>query len=146
MKLHISINFYFLFLSLAGALSQFTLTQPVSVSASLAGTVQLNCTISSFFNYFYWYQQKGGESPKFLLERNINDDKTDFGPEFSSRFSPSNDAPKKVAFVTITNVQAGDEAVYYCAAYHTPSNSFHCDTKTSDCRSKALSVQTPGLQ
>uniref|UniRef100_A0A670K0J7 Ig-like domain-containing protein n=1 Tax=Podarcis muralis TaxID=64176 RepID=A0A670K0J7_PODMU len=104
------------FLTSAGSFAQFTLTQSATQSASLEGTVQISCTISSGFHFgaFGWYQQKDGKSPSFILWRKINEDKTDFGLEFSSRFSPSNDAPKKVATLTITNVKSEDEADYYC--------------------------------
>ncbi|XP_060125560.1 immunoglobulin lambda-1 light chain-like isoform X1 [Zootoca vivipara] len=113
-----SLLLFIFFTCCSGSFAQFNLTQPAAQSTSLGGTVQISCTISSNYHFgsLNWYQQKDGKSPSFLLRRDIAADKTEFGPEFSSRFSHSNDAPKLVANLIIANVQAKDEADYYCFA------------------------------
>ena len=107
------------FLSTAnsGTFVQLTLTQPESASASLGRPVHLSCTISSSFGGFGWLQQERGKSPRYLLYHKIEAKETDFGPEVSGHFSPSANAAKTVAYLTITNVQAKDEATYYCHGY-----------------------------
>ncbi|CAM4661259.1 unnamed protein product, partial [Caretta caretta] len=100
-----------------GSLSQFTLTQPPSVSVSIGNTVKLSCAISSGYTFgsVPWYQQKDGNSPRFLLRYNTDSDKHQ-GSGVPSRFSGSKDASKTIGYLTITSVQAEDEADYYCGA------------------------------
>uniref|UniRef100_A0A8C8SAL0 Ig-like domain-containing protein n=1 Tax=Pelusios castaneus TaxID=367368 RepID=A0A8C8SAL0_9SAUR len=102
----------------SGSLSQFTLTQPPSMSVSLGNTVQLSCTISSGKTIIYasWYQQKIGNSPKYLLWYKSSAEKHQ-GAGVPSRFSASKDASNKTISLTISNVQADDEADYYCGAW-----------------------------
>ncbi|KAL8180376.1 UNVERIFIED_CONTAM: hypothetical protein K2H54_021728 [Gekko kuhli] len=104
----------------SGALSDVTLSQPSSLSASLKGSAELPCNISKgfYFGYSVWYQHKHGTNPKFLLNHNTTSGKTVFGSEVSDRFSVSTDAPKYVAFLNIKNVQAKDEADYYCGSWN----------------------------
>ncbi|KAL8180375.1 UNVERIFIED_CONTAM: hypothetical protein K2H54_021726 [Gekko kuhli] len=103
----------------SGALSDYTLSQPPSLSVSLEGTAKLPCNISGgyYFKFFVWYQHMHGTSPKFLLNYNTTSGKTVFGSEVSDRFSVSTDAPKYVGYLNINNAQAKDEADYYCGMW-----------------------------
>uniref|UniRef100_A0ACB8FYW4 Uncharacterized protein n=1 Tax=Sphaerodactylus townsendi TaxID=933632 RepID=A0ACB8FYW4_9SAUR len=118
-------QFMFNSISSSGSLGQFTLTQPASQSVSLDGvTAQLSCTISTTFGGFAWYQQQEARSPKFLLWYTVSSGKTDFGSEVSGHFSASIDDTRKIAYLTISNVLAKDEATYYCAASHGSGSSY----------------------
>ncbi|XP_044309473.1 immunoglobulin lambda-1 light chain-like, partial [Varanus komodoensis] len=96
--------------------SQLTLTQPPSLSAPLEGSARLSCNLvgASTFGSFSWLQQKEGKAPRFLLSYSTTSGNTEFGPEASGHFSSSTDAAKKVGYLSIANVQAKDEADYYC--------------------------------
>eukprot|EP00076_Gallus_gallus_P045715 XP_025011253.1 Ig lambda chain V-1 region isoform X11 [Gallus gallus] len=93
-----------------GSLVQAALTQPASVSANLGGTVKLTCSGSSSGYGYGWYQQKSpGSAPVTLIYSN---DKrpSDIPSQFSGSKSGS------TGTLTITGVQAEDEAVYFCGS------------------------------
>ncbi|KAL4677277.1 hypothetical protein H8957_016443, partial [Semnopithecus entellus] len=78
-----------------GSLSQPVLTQPPSFSASPGESARLTCTLSSDINVgsynIYWYQQKPGSPPRYLLYYYSDSDKHQ-GSGVPSRFSGSKDA------------------------------------------------------
>uniref|UniRef100_A0A8C0J2D0 Ig-like domain-containing protein n=1 Tax=Chelonoidis abingdonii TaxID=106734 RepID=A0A8C0J2D0_CHEAB len=95
------------------SLSQFTLTQPPSVSVSIGNTVKLSCTISSGYTFgsVTWYQQKDGNSSRYLLRYKTDSDKHQ-GDGVPDRFTISSSGA--IRYLTITNIQPEDEATYYC--------------------------------
>ncbi|NXS78456.1 IGL1 protein, partial [Erpornis zantholeuca] len=108
-----------------GSLVQAALNQPSSLSANVGDTVRITCTGSSY-NYG-WYQQKvPGTAPVTVI---YADDKRPSG--IPSRFSGSKSG--STATLTITGVQAEDEAVYFCGSY---------DSSTTTA-AQALSDPTP---
>ncbi|XP_031448223.1 immunoglobulin lambda-1 light chain-like isoform X9 [Phasianus colchicus] len=91
-----------------GSLVQAALTQPVSVSANLGETVKITCSGSSYA--YGWFQQKSpGSAPVTVIY--YNDKRPSNIP---SRFSGSKSG--STGTLTITGVQAEDEAVYYCGS------------------------------
>uniref|UniRef100_A0A803T2J4 Ig-like domain-containing protein n=1 Tax=Anolis carolinensis TaxID=28377 RepID=A0A803T2J4_ANOCA len=93
--------------------SQGTLTQPSSVSGSPGQTVTLSCTKDSgnWYSYASWYQQKSGEGPRFVHCNGCSR-----GPGIPDRFTATKSGD--TGTLTITNVQAEDEAYYYCAWWY----------------------------
>ncbi|KAH0625597.1 hypothetical protein JD844_015179 [Phrynosoma platyrhinos] len=96
-----------------GVASQPTLTQTPSQSVTLGNTVKLTTTLSSGYDSYVvsWYQQREGQAPRLVLDTSNNR-----GSGIPDRFSGSKAGRER--YLTITNVQAEDEATYYCAAAH----------------------------
>uniref|UniRef100_A0ABI7ZX93 Ig-like domain-containing protein n=1 Tax=Felis catus TaxID=9685 RepID=A0ABI7ZX93_FELCA len=102
------------------SISQFVVTQPPSLSASLGTTARLTCTLNSERTDIYpifWYQQKPGSLPRYLLTY-VTDSNKHQGSGVPSRFSGSKDASANAGILLISGLQSEDEADYYCATYH----------------------------
>ncbi|KAB1255381.1 Immunoglobulin omega chain [Camelus dromedarius] len=97
---------------------QPVLNQPPSVSSPLGTTVRLACTLSGDLDVgmynIYWYQQTPGHPPRFLLRYFSHSDKSQ-GHKVPPRFSGSKDMVKNTGYLSISELQPEDEAVYYCA-------------------------------
>ena len=95
------------------------LTQPPSVSGSPGQRVSITCSGSSsnvgYSNNVGWLQQIPGSPPRQLIYRI-----TSRASGVSDRFSGSRSG--NTATLTISSLQAEDEADYYCAAYDSSSN------------------------
>ncbi|XP_048178585.1 immunoglobulin lambda-1 light chain-like isoform X1 [Corvus hawaiiensis] len=91
-----------------GSLVQAAVTQqPSSLSANVGETVKITCSGGSSSSYG-WYQQKvPGSGPVTVIYEN-----TERPSGIPSRFSGSTSGSSNT--LTITGVQAEDEAVYFC--------------------------------
>uniref|UniRef100_A0A8I5TRT5 Ig-like domain-containing protein n=1 Tax=Pongo abelii TaxID=9601 RepID=A0A8I5TRT5_PONAB len=99
-----------------GSWAQSALIQPPSVSGSPGQSVTISCTGTSS-NYVSWYQQHPGKAPKLMI---YEVSKRPSG--VPDRFSGSKSG--NTASLTISGLQAEDEADYYCSSYAS-SNNFH---------------------
>ncbi|VCW68482.1 unnamed protein product [Gulo gulo] len=97
-----------------GSWAQSVLNQPPSVSGALRQKVTISCTgSSSNIGSGYavnWYQQLPGTAPRMIIYASNN--RPSGVPE---RFSGSKSGSS--ATLTITGLQAEDEAEYYCQSY-----------------------------
>ncbi|XP_077164952.1 uncharacterized protein LOC143823038 [Paroedura picta] len=97
--------------SYSGANAQPVLTQPPSASVSLGNTVKLSCALSSGYSSYVvgWYQQDAGEALRFILYGDSTR-----GDGIPERFTGSKSGGMR--YLTISSIQVGDEADYYCGA------------------------------
>ncbi|NWS79881.1 LV1 protein, partial [Toxostoma redivivum] len=101
---------------------QAAVTQPSEVSANVGEMVKITCSGSgSFFgSYSYgWYQQKVPASAPVTVIYNNNNRPSGIPSRFSGSTSGNTNT------LTITGVQAEDEAVYYCGNYDGSSAGKH---------------------
>ncbi|NXG26205.1 LV1 protein, partial [Grallaria varia] len=97
----------------SGSLVQAALTQdPLSKTVNVGDTVKITCSGGGSYSYaFGWYQQKvSGTAPVTVIYES-NKRPSDIPSRFSGSSSGSTNT------LTITGVQAEDEAVYYCGSY-----------------------------
>ncbi|ELK06690.1 Ig lambda chain V-I region BL2 [Pteropus alecto] len=96
-----------------GSWAQSVLTQPSSVSGAPGQSVTISCTGSSSNiggNSVQWFQQLTGMAPKTLMYRNSNR-----ALGVPDRYSGSKSGNS--GSLTISGLQAVDEADYYCSAW-----------------------------
>ncbi|XP_044897821.1 immunoglobulin lambda-1 light chain isoform X1 [Felis catus] len=100
--------------------AQSRLTQPPSVSGSLGQRVTISCAGSSSNIGGYgvnWHQQFPGMAPKTIIYGNSN--RPSGVPD---RFSGSKSG--NTGTLTITGLQAEDEADYYCSSWDSSSSGY----------------------
>ncbi|NXG07989.1 LV1 protein, partial [Sakesphorus luctuosus] len=94
-----------------------SLRQPSSLSANVGETVKITCS-GSGSNHYGWFQQKvPGTAPVTVIY--YNDQRpSDIPSRFSGSLSGS------TGTLTITGVQAEDEAVYFCGGWGGSSDNY----------------------
>uniref|UniRef100_A0A670K0G9 Ig-like domain-containing protein n=1 Tax=Podarcis muralis TaxID=64176 RepID=A0A670K0G9_PODMU len=102
------------------AVSQVTLIQPASQSASPGQTAKFSCTHTRSLSSIGWYQQRPGQPPRYVHHNGY-----DRGEGIPDRFTAS--VSGNSGYLTITNSQPEDEADYYCAGWFGSTAGFHSD-------------------
>ncbi|KAI4536468.1 hypothetical protein MG293_013860 [Ovis ammon polii] len=125
-----------------GSWAQAVLTQPSSVSRSLGQSVSITCSGSSsnvgYGNYVSWFQLIPGSAPRTLIYG-----ATSRASGVPDRFSGSRSG--NTATLTISSLQAEDEADYYCASYDSSSSNGTVLQARGEVRRKPAVLSESGL-
>ncbi|XP_072916037.1 immunoglobulin lambda-1 light chain-like [Hemitrygon akajei] len=125
------------------------LTQtPISGPVSAGQTAHLECRIQNGNVGSYhmsWYRQRPGERPQSVLLHETDND-VHRATGISDRFKPSRDTSSNSHILTISRLESGDSAVYYCAAWDSgviigPGTIL--DIKSSDSREPSVLLLPP---
>ena len=128
-------------LSLPGSWAQAVLTQPPSVSGSPGQRVSITCSGSSSnigSNGVAWFQQLPGSGLRTVIYYSSN--RPSGVPD---RFSGSKSG--NTATLTISSLQAEDEADYYCGSYDSSSYNGTVLQARGEARQKPALPQVTGL-
>ncbi|KFP87538.1 Pre-B lymphocyte protein 3, partial [Acanthisitta chloris] len=97
---------------------QPVLTQPSFVFVLPGQNAQLFCTLSPQYNIsefgITWYQQRPGESLRYLLYYNSEQEKHK-PAKIPDRFSATKDLASNACILTIASACQEDNGTYYCA-------------------------------
>ncbi|KAI4876638.1 hypothetical protein NFI96_024225 [Prochilodus magdalenae] len=98
--------------------SQRVLTQTPSVLTDQSKTVTMDCNIAkNEGNSVYWYKQIPQSAPQFVLRQSSDGSTAQYGDGFSSSRFTSKASSSIDYQLIISNVEAGDSAVYYCGTW-----------------------------
>ncbi|XP_078083763.1 immunoglobulin lambda-1 light chain-like [Mustelus asterias] len=103
---------------MSGSNAEFALSQPLSLSIVPGGNVEISCTLTGVNlgnAAISWYQQKPNNAPRYVLYHNTAT--VSRGSGTPDRFSGRSDSSANTRYLTISRVQAEDEADYYCAVW-----------------------------
>ncbi|KAG5198917.1 hypothetical protein JEQ12_007513 [Ovis aries] len=120
--------------------AQAVLTQPPSVSGYPGQTVTISCTASSSnmrLGDVGWYQQLPGSAPRTIIY-DTNDRPSAIPDRFSGSRSDS------TVTLTITSLQAEDEADYHCSAYDSSISAGTELQASGGSETKTCSSHSPG--
>ncbi|KAI4557556.1 hypothetical protein MJT46_014235 [Ovis ammon polii x Ovis aries] len=120
--------------------AQAVLTQPPSVSGYPGQTVTISCTASSSnmrLGDVGWYQQLPGSAPRTVIY-DTNDRPSAIPDRFSGSRSDS------TVTLTITSLQAEDEADYHCSAYDSSISAGTELQASGGSETKTCSSHSPG--
>nr|XP_025043132.1 immunoglobulin lambda-1 light chain-like [Pelodiscus sinensis] len=111
-----------LLLCLAGGRCQYASfsQSPAEISVSPGGMATLECAVANVGAdkvHMIWIRQSPGQKPEGVLSF-LTDLKIYRAPGIPERFEPSRDAANKTFLLTIREVQAGDDSIYFCFAYY----------------------------
>ena len=128
--------------TLSGSWAEVVFTQPQFVSGSLGQKITISCTHSTGnieSNYVYWHQKHSASAPRLLI---YNYDQRPSG--VPARFSGSKDRSYNSGILTISGLQAEDEADYHCLSGY--DNYFTQSLRLMGNRDKnSLESHHPGL-
>uniref|UniRef100_A0A670JWT8 Ig-like domain-containing protein n=1 Tax=Podarcis muralis TaxID=64176 RepID=A0A670JWT8_PODMU len=86
-------------------------------------SIKLSCTTSDTGSAVRWFQQRSGQVPRF-----VHCESCSKGEGIPDRFTASRSGT--VGYLTITNVQVEDEAVYYCCRWYSSTKTFPLPPKS----------------